>query len=262
MSKWSTFMNFRVQCLCRRKRHSCSEVAEFEAFYDLGRWPVEVMERLVSNGGTTQNLKLHPEMPKPDQESSFFRKAQKLNFSCRKDLCMNFLFLFLCQEYGHSSKRLKVRHGLAKGKVETQKYSKADLLKMTDIELSHHLRPRITRRTSKSKISRNLGAAQTKYTMSVRRNVLNSARKSRRLIFSSKKQLTVWAPPMRKNGLPHPNRLALVVATPLKEREKNFEELLTPLTQNQGEAALGRQTQRCLRSKVKTYAEYDYFIFQ
>ncbi len=248
LSKWSTFMNFRVQCLCRRKRHSCSEVAELEAFYDLGRWPVEVMERLVSNGGTTQNLKLHPEMSKPDQESSFLRKAQKLNFSCRKDLCMNFLFLFLRQEYGHSSKRLKVRHGLAKGKVETQNYSKAELLKMTDIELSRHLRPRIIQQTSKSKISRNLGAAQTKYTMSVRRNVLTSARKSRRL--------------MRKNGLLHPNRLALVVATPLKECAKNFEELLTPLTQNRGEAALGRQTQRCLRSKVKTYAEYDYFFFQ
>ncbi|CAM6052088.1 unnamed protein product [Sphagnum compactum] len=158
--------------------------------------------------------------------------------------------LSVMEEYGHSSKRLKVRHGLAKGKVETQKYSKANLLKMTEIELSHHRRPRITRRTSKSKISRNLGAAQTKYTMSVRRNVLTSARKSRRLNFSSKKQVTVWAPPMRKNGLPHPNRLALVVATPLKECAKNFEELLTPLTQNRGEVALGRQTQRCLRSKV------------
>jgi hypothetical protein len=98
--------------------------------------------------------------------------------------------------------------------------------------------------------------------MSVRRNVLTSARKSRRLNFSSKKQVTVWAPPMRKNGLPHPNRLALVVATPLKECAKNFEELLTPFTQNRGEGALGRQTQRCLRSKVKTYAEYDYFFFQ
>jgi hypothetical protein len=214
---------------------------------------MEVQPKILSFIQKYQNLIKNP---------PFSEKLKKLNFSCRKDLCMNFLFLFLCQEYGLSSKRLKVRHGLTKGKVETQKYSKADLLKMTDIELSHPLRPRITRRTSKSKISRNLGAAQTKYTMSVRRNVLTSARKSRRLNFSSKKQVTVWAPPMRKNGLPHPNRLALVVATPLKECAKNFEELLTPFTQNRGEGALGRQTQRCLRSEVKTYAEYDYFFFQ
>ncbi len=49
-----------VQCLCRRKRHSCSEVAESEALSDLDRWPVDVMERVITMGGTTQHLKLHP----------------------------------------------------------------------------------------------------------------------------------------------------------------------------------------------------------
>ncbi|CAK9267142.1 unnamed protein product [Sphagnum jensenii] len=156
-------------------------------------------------------------------------------------------------EDGYSSKPKKMVHDLTKGK-EKQIFSQVP--KMTDIELNSSPRPRKTRQTD-ANLNRNPGeSGENKYPLNVGKDLLTSTRELG-LEYLSNKQGIAWTPPLSKNGLSSPERLALVVATPPVECAQKFEELRMPKRRNQGQAALKRQPEIFTNSKVNLIL-YEY----
>jgi hypothetical protein len=164
--------------------------------------------------------------------------------------------LFLWQD-GYSSKPKKMVHDLTKGK-EKQIVSQGKLSKMTDTELNSSPRPRKTRQAA-ANLSRNPGeSGENKYPLNVGKDLLTSTGELG-LEYLSNKQGIAWTPPLSKNGLSSPERLALVVATPPIECAQKFEELRMPKRRNQGQAALKRQPEIFTNSKVNLIL-YEYSL--